>query len=76
LGLLHLAVAAALAVLTSPTPLGLLAGDITSQPLTHFPMSIVPTFVGPFVLNGHLSALVAATSISRKQNRAGGPQAA
>jgi hypothetical protein len=59
-GLLHLGIAAALAVLTSPTPFGLLAGEITSQPITRFPMSIVPTFIGPFVLNGHLSALAAA----------------
>jgi hypothetical protein len=63
-GLFHLAVAASLAILTSPTDLGLLAGEITSQPITRFPMSIVPTFIGPLVLNGHLSALVAARNKS------------
>ena len=61
-GLFHLLVAAAMAVLTSPTPFGLLAGEITSQPITSFPVSIVPTFVGPLVLNGHLSALAAAVA--------------
>jgi hypothetical protein len=57
--------AAALAILTSPTPFGLLAGEVTSQPITRFPMSLVPTFVGPLVLNGHLSALIAASAERR-----------
>jgi hypothetical protein len=63
-GLAHLLVSAALAILTSPTPFGLLAGEITSQPMTQFPMSIVPTFIGPFVLVAHLSALVVAKTHS------------
>jgi hypothetical protein len=65
-GILHLLLAAALAILTSPTQLGLLAGEITSQPMTQFPMSIVPTFIGPLVLNGHFSALIAAAAGRRQ----------
>lgn len=58
-GLLTLAISAILAILTSSTWFGLVKDGITSQPMTWFPMSLVPTFVGPFVLICHLLALVA-----------------
>jgi hypothetical protein len=60
LGLLSLAVSSTLAVLTSSPRFGLVEGGITSQPMTRFPMSLVPTFIGPLVLICHLLALVAA----------------
>ena len=59
-GLVTLAVSVTLAILTSSTRFGLVKGGITSQPLTWFPMSLVPTFIGPLVLICHLLALVAA----------------
>jgi hypothetical protein len=61
-GLASLAISAILAILTSPTRFGLLKGDITSQPMTWFPMSLVPVFIGPVVLIFHLLALTAAHS--------------
>lgn len=60
LGLSGLAVSATLAILTSTARFGLVHGGITSQPMTWFPMSLVPTFIGPFVLVCHLLAIVAA----------------
>lgn len=59
-GLLGLAVSVTLAILTSSTRFGLVEDGITSQPMTWFPMSLVPTFIGPLVLVCHLLALVAA----------------
>jgi hypothetical protein len=59
-GLLGLAVSVTMAVLTSAPRVGLVEGGITSKPMTWFPMSLVPTFIGPLVLICHLLALVAA----------------
>ena len=58
-GLLGLAVSVTMAVLTSTPRFGLVEGGITSQPMTWFPMSLVPTFIGPLVLICHLLALAA-----------------
>ncbi len=66
LGLMHLALAVGLALLTSTPQFGWVSGGVTSQPMTEFPMSLTPTFVGPFVLIAHLAALVAARSRTRK----------
>ncbi len=60
LGLLGLGVSVTLAVLTSSARFGLVEKGITSQPMTWFPMSLVPTFIGPFVLVCHLLAISAA----------------
>jgi hypothetical protein len=65
LGLLGLAVSVTMAVLTSSPRFGLVEGGITSQPMTCFPMSLVPTFIGPLVLICHLLALVAAKAGSK-----------
>jgi len=62
LGLSGLAVSVTLAILTSTPRFGLVQGGITSQPMTWFPMSLVPTFIGPFVLICHLLAIVAAST--------------
>jgi hypothetical protein len=61
-GLVALAISVTFAILTSSPKFGLVDEGITSQPMTWFPMSLVPTFVGPFVLVCHLLALVAARS--------------
>jgi hypothetical protein len=57
LGLGGLAVSVTLAVLTSSERFGLVKDGITSQPMTWFPMSLVPVFIGPMVLIFHLLAL-------------------
>jgi hypothetical protein len=49
-----------MAVLTSSSRFGMVKDGITSQPMAWFPMSLVPTFIGPLVLIFHLLALVAA----------------
>lgn len=59
-GLGGLAVSVTLAVLTSSSRFGLVKEGITSQPMTWFPMSLVPVFIGPLVLIFHLLALCAA----------------
>ena len=59
-GLATLGISAVLAILTSSTRFDLVKDGITSQPLTWFPMSLVPTFIGPFVLVCHLLAIVTA----------------
>jgi len=59
-GLGGLGVSAVMAVLTASNRFGLIKDGITSQPMTWFPMSLVPVFVGPFVLIFHLLALTAA----------------
>jgi hypothetical protein len=46
-----------LGILTSGTWLGFLAGEITSQAMSEFPLSLVPTFLGPVTLIFHLIAL-------------------
>jgi hypothetical protein len=60
IGLAHLGASAALAVLTSSPRFGLVIDGVTSQPMSQFPMNLAPTFIGPFVLIAHLSALVVA----------------
>ena len=66
-GLITLGISAVLAILTSSTSFGLVKDEITSQPLTWFPMSLVPTFIGPFVLVCHLLALVTAHHLKNHQ---------
>ena len=57
LGILDLVMAVSLGVLVSPTPVGLLAGAITTQPMAEFPLSLIPTFLVPLFLILHLIAL-------------------
>jgi len=59
MGVLSLAVSVVLAMLTSSEKFGLVSGGVTSQAMSHFPMSLVPTFVGPMVLIFHLLVLSA-----------------
>lgn len=59
LGLCALGVSALLAILTSPGIAVLVRDGLTSQPMTRFPISLVPVFIGPMVLIFHLLALTA-----------------
>jgi hypothetical protein len=56
-GLGTLAVSTILAFLTASPRFGLVSGDVTSQSMASFPISLVPTFIGPLVLIFHLLAL-------------------
>lgn len=59
-GLATLATSTILALLTASAGFGLAENGVTSQPMSHFPMSLVPTFIGPLVLVLHLQALAVA----------------
>jgi hypothetical protein len=59
-GVVALGISVVFAVLTATPRFGLVEEGITSQPMSWFPMSIVPTFIGPFVLVCHLLAITAA----------------
>ena len=57
-GLVGLAISALTAILTSSPHSPFVSNGITSQPMTLFPMSLVPVFIGPLVLILHLQVLL------------------
>jgi hypothetical protein len=57
LGSLDLVNAVSLGVLASATPVGVLAGDVTTRLMGQFPLSLIPTFFVPLLLIFHLIAL-------------------
>ncbi len=57
LGMLDLLVAVSLAILTSRSTLGLLAGTTSSALVVAFPLSLIPTFLVPVYFILHLIAL-------------------
>jgi hypothetical protein len=57
LGVLDLVLAVTLGVLASATPMGVLAGDVSTRPMGQFPLSLVPTFFVPLLLILHLICL-------------------
>ena len=57
LGSLDLVLAVSLGVLASATPVGLLAGDVSTRLMGQFPLSLIPTFFVPLLLIFHLIAL-------------------
>jgi hypothetical protein len=54
LGCLDLAAAVTLGVLSSATPVGVLAGDVTTRLMGQFPLSLISTFFVPLLLILHL----------------------
>jgi hypothetical protein len=58
LGTLDLTLAMALGVLASPSPVGVLAGDVTTRLVGQFPLSLVPTFFVPLLVILHLISLI------------------
>jgi hypothetical protein len=68
-GLGGLAISITLAVLTSSARFGLVDANHTIQPMTRFPMSLVPVFIGPMVLIFHLLALAGAYEQNRLLSR-------
>jgi hypothetical protein len=57
LGSLDLVLAVTLGVLASRTPIGILAGDVTTRLMGQFPLSLIPTFFVPLLLIIHLISL-------------------
>jgi hypothetical protein len=57
LGSLDLVLAVSLGVLASRTPIGILAGDVTTRLMGQFPLSLIPTFFVPLLLILHLISL-------------------
>jgi hypothetical protein len=58
LGSLDLVLAVTLGVLSSATPVGVLAGDVTTRLMGQFPLSLIPTFFVPLLLILHLISLI------------------
>jgi hypothetical protein len=58
LGSLDLVLAVSLGVLASASPVGVLAGDVTTRPMGQFPLSLIPTFFVPLLLIFHLICLL------------------
>jgi hypothetical protein len=58
LGSLDLVLAVTLGVLASATPVGVLAGDVTTRLMGQFPLSLIPTFFVPLLLILHLISLI------------------
>jgi hypothetical protein len=57
-GLVDFAVAVGTGVLSSSGPLGLLAGEVTTDILTELPLSLIPTFAVPAWIVLHLISLL------------------
>ncbi len=57
LGSLDLMMAVSLGVLASATPVGVLAGDVTTRLMGKFPLSLIPTFFVPLLLIFHIISL-------------------
>jgi hypothetical protein len=57
LGMLDLLTALTMGVLNSASPLGVLAGDVTTRPMGQFPLSLIPSFAIPLLLIFHLVVL-------------------
>ena len=57
LGSLDLVMAVTLGVLASATPVGVLAGDVSTRPMGQFPLSLIPTFFVPLLLILHVISL-------------------
>jgi hypothetical protein len=58
LGVLDLVLAVSLGVLTSASPVGILAGDVSTRLMGQFPLSLIPTFFVPLLLIFHLICLI------------------
>ncbi len=69
-GMADLAMAVSLGVLSSDTPLGVLADGVTTRLMGQFPLSVIPTFFVPLLAILHLAALRAAQRDDARQSSA------
>jgi hypothetical protein len=53
--------AVSLGVVSSPTPMGLLRPEISTDIMTTLPLSLIPTFVVPLLLIFHIICIAQAT---------------
>ncbi|HEV8603984.1 MAG TPA: hypothetical protein VGQ99_01385 [Tepidisphaeraceae bacterium] len=67
LGLLDLALAIMLGVLSSNGPLGILAHGVTTQIMGRFPLSLIPTFLVPLFIIFHVIVLAQIRQSDRQQ---------
>ena len=58
LGMLDLVMAITLGILSSATPLGIFAGELTTRIMSQFPLSLIPTFFVPLLLILHIISLI------------------
>lgn len=63
-GIVDLVAAVSLGLLHSPTPLGILRGPVSIDPINWFPLSLVPNFGVPMLLILHIAALLRARELS------------
>lgn len=76
LGILDLAVAAALGALAAPGPQGVLAGEVTTEVVSLLPLSLIPTFLVPLFIILHITALVQVTKMPASEKQQPGRQTA
>ncbi|MBI3513637.1 MAG: hypothetical protein HY060_06185 [Proteobacteria bacterium] len=67
LGLLDFAAAVGTGLLTSPGPLGVLQGAVSTEPLQHYPLNLIPTFGVPFWMLVHLASLLQLRHLKRSE---------
>jgi hypothetical protein len=60
LGILDLVLAVTLGVLSSPTPMGILAQGVTTDAMSVLPLSLIPTFAVPLLTIFHLICIAQA----------------
>ena len=58
LGIFDFIVAATLGALAAPGPLGILAGETTTEVMNVLPLGLIPTFIVPFFIILHIIALI------------------
>jgi hypothetical protein len=58
LGMFDLVLAVTLGTLSSATPIGILAGNVSTRLMGQFPLSLIPTFAVPLLLIMHVIALL------------------
>jgi len=67
IGVFDLVMAVTLGVLSSPTPIGILAHGLSSDAMTVLPMSLIPTFAVPLLLIFHIICIAQAVRWPRQQ---------
>lgn len=76
LGILDLVMAITLGVLSSASPIGILAGDVTTQVMGTFPLSLIPTFFVPLTVILHAIALLSRRGAALRSPALSSPTAA
>jgi hypothetical protein len=74
LGVADLLMAVSLGVLSSPTPMGLLRPEISTDIMTTLPLSLIPTFVVPLLLIFHIICIAQATRWAVRPQQGIAPQ--